>query len=156
MNFTATLIAQIITFGVLVWFVQRFLWGPMTAMMEERKKRIADGLAAADRGKHEQELAQQKAKGVLQDAKVQAAEIVNLAQKRASELVDEAKDDARAEGDRLLTAAKAEIEQETNRAREQLREQVSVLAMSAAEKVLQREIDSSAHADVIDKIAQQI
>lgn len=156
MNFTATLIAQIITFAFLVWFVQRFLWGPMTTMMDERKKRIADGLAAADRGKHEQELAEQKAKGVLQDAKVQAAEIVNLAQRRAVELVDEAKDDARTEGHRLLTAAQSDIEQESNRAREELREQVSSLAMLAAEKVLQREIDASAHADVVDSIAQKI
>jgi len=155
-NFTATLLAQIATFAVLVWFIQRFLWGPLTKMMEERKKRIAEGLAAADKGKHERELAEKRAKDLLHEAKVQAAEIVGMAQKRAAEIVDEAKDDARTEGERIIDSARAEIEQETNRAREQLREQVGALALTAAQKILQREVDASAHADVIQSIAKQL
>ena len=156
MNFTATLLAQIITFGVLVWFVQRFLWGPLTNLMEARKKRIADGLAAADRGKHDKELAQQRAKEVLQDAKAQASEIVGQAQKRAAAIVEEAKGDARVEGARLLTAARSEIDQETSRAREQLREHVAMLAVAGAEKILKREIDAAAHKGVVDSLAEQL
>ncbi len=156
MNFTATLIAQIITFGVLVWFVQRFLWGPLTNMMDERKKRIADGLAQAERGKHEQALAEQRAKEFLKEAKVQAAEVVALAQRRAGEVFEEAKVDARAEGERLLVAARAEIDRERNQAREQLREQVAYLALAGAEKILQREINADAHKDIVQRLAQQI
>lgn len=156
MNFTATLIAQIITFGVLVWFVQRFLWGPMTTMMEERKKRIAEGLAAADRGRHEQELAEQRAKEFLKEAKAHAAEIVGQAQKRANEIVEDAKGDARTEGDRLITAAQAEIERESNQAREQLREQVGKLALLGAEKILQREISADAHKEIVQTLAEQL
>ncbi len=156
MNFTATLIAQIITFGVLVWFVQRFLWGPMTALLDERKKRISDGLAAADRGRHEQELAEQRAKDFLKEAKVQAAEIVGQAQKRATEIVEEAKGDARTEGDRLIAAAQAEIERESNQAREKLREQVGTLALSGAEKILQREINADVHKEIVQSLAEQL
>jgi len=155
-NFTATLIAQIITFGVLVWFVQRFLWGPLTNMMEERKKRIADGLAQAERGKHEKELAEQRAKEFLKEAKIQAAEVVALAQKRASEIAEQAKVDARTEGERLLAAAQAEIERERNQAREQLREQVARLALAGAEKILQREINADAHKDLVHSLAEQL
>jgi len=105
-----------------------------------------DGLAAAERGVHEQELAEKRAKDLLVEAKGQSVEIINLAQKRASEIVEEAKGDARAEGERLLTAARAEIEQEVNRAKEQLRAQVAIIVVTGAEKVLGREIDAQAHA----------
>lgn len=156
MNFTATLLAQIATFGILVWFVQSFLWEPMTAMLEERKKRIAEGLAAADRGKHEQELAHKRAAQVLHEAKGDAAEIVSQAQRRAAEIVDEAKNNARVEGERLMTAARAEIEQEKNRVREELREQVARLALAAAEKILMKEIDADAHKGLVEEFSKQI
>ena len=156
MNVTATLIGQMITFGVLVWFINRFLWEPMTRMMEDRKKRIADGLAAAERGRHEQEMAESKAKDTLKEAKQQAAEIISQAQKRATEIVDEAKGDARKEGARLLEAARAEIDQEVNRAKEQLRSEVAKLAVSGAEKVIAREIDAKAHAALLDELVAQI
>lgn len=156
MNFTATLIAQIVTFAVLVWFVQRFLWGPMTNLMEQRKKRISEGLAAADRGKHEQELAKQRAKEILQEAKGKAGEIVNQAQKRSAEIVESAKEEARTEGQRLVTAAKAEIELEFSRAREQLREQVGQLVIAGAERVLRREVDAAAHRDIVDAITAKL
>lgn len=156
MNFTATLIAQIITFGVLVWFVQRFLWGPLTNLLEERKKKIAEGLAAVDRGKHEQELAKQRAKEILQEAKAKAGEVLNQAQKRAAQIIDEAKQDAQAEGQRLITAAHAEIEQERSRAREQLREQIAVLVVIGAEKILRREVNPSVHRDILDSVVRDL
>lgn len=156
MNITATLIVQMITFALFVWFTMRFVWKPLTGIMEERNKRIADGLAAAERGQHEQELAEQRAKQSLHEAKERASEIVSQAQKRANEMVEEAKHEARAEGDRLLAAAKAEIEQEVNRAREQLRAQVAVLAVNGAERVLKREVDQNTHNQMLDELVSQI
>lgn len=156
MNITATLIIQMITFALFVWFTMRFVWKPLTGIMEERNKRIADGLAAAERGQHEQELAEQRAKDTLHEAKERASEIVNQAQKRANEMVEEAKTEARTEGDRLLAAAKAEIEQEVNRAREELRAQVAVLAVQGAERVLKREVDANAHNQMLDELTSQI
>ena len=156
MSITATLIGQIITFAILVWFIGKYLWGPMTQMMEDRKKRIADGLAAAERGKHEQELAEQKAKEYLKEAKEQAAEILAQAQKRSAEIIEEAKIDAKAEGERLITAANAEIEQEINRAREVLRAQVVDITVAAAGKILNKEIDSKAHGTLLKDVVGQI
>ncbi len=156
MNITATLFVQMITFALFVWFTMRFVWKPLTGIMEERNKRIADGLAAAERGQHEQELAEQRAKESLHEAKERASEIVSQAQKRANEMVEEAKDEARAEGERLLAAAKAEIEQEANRAREQLRAQVAVLAVNGAERVLKREVDQNSHNQMLDELVSQI
>jgi len=155
-NVTATLFGQIIVFALLIWFINRFLWGPLTGVMEARKKRIADGLAAAERGKHEQELAEQRAEEVLHEAKGRASEIINQAQKRANEIVEEAKDNARAEAERLVAAAHAEIEQETNRAREQLRGQVVDLAVAGASKVLKREVDAKAHDELLKDLVAQM
>ena len=156
MNITATLFGQVVTFALLVWFIRRFLWDPMTRMMEDRKKRIADGLAAAERGKHEQELAEKRATEVIHEAKAQAAEIIAQAQKRSNEIVEEAKNSARSEGERLLAAANAEIEQEVNRAREQLRGQVVSLSVAGASKVLQREIDETAHDQMLQDLVAQL
>ncbi|APZ44425.1 F0F1 ATP synthase subunit B [Acidihalobacter ferrooxydans] len=156
MNLTLTLVAQIITFVFLVWFVNAKLWGPMTKMLEDRKTRIAEGLAAAERGRHEQELAEKRAEEHLREAKQQAAEIIAQAQKRASEIVEEAKNDAVAEGNRLKAAAEAEIEQEANRAREQLRGQVVQLAIVGAGRVLEREVDASAHDKALADLVAQI
>ncbi|MES9870632.1 MAG: F0F1 ATP synthase subunit B [Sedimenticola sp.] len=156
MNINLTLIGQLLSFVVFVWFTMKFVWTPIMGALETRRKEIADGLAAAERGQHEQELAQERAKDVLHEAKAQAGEIVAQAQKRASEIVDEAKDNARTEGERILTAAQAEIEQETNRAREHLREKVADLAVAGAEKILQKEIDAAAHNDIVESLAKQI
>jgi F-type H+-transporting ATPase subunit b len=156
MNINLTLIGQLVSFVVFVWFTMKFVWTPIMAALEARKKEIADGLAAAERGQHEQELAKERAKETLHDSKQQAAEIVNQAHKRANEIIEEAKNDAKAEGERMLTAAKTEIEQEMNRSREVLREKVAVLVVSGAEKILQKEIDSEAHKDVIENVAGQI
>ena len=156
MNINATLIGQTVAFIFFVWFTMRFVWPPIMKALEERRAKIAEGLAAAERGKQEQELAQDRAKEVLHEAKQQAAEIVSQAQKRAGEIVDEAKDTARTEGERLVAAANAEIEQESNRAREQLREQLGALVVSGVEKILEKEIDPSAHKGIVDKLAAEI
>ncbi|MDH3980318.1 MAG: F0F1 ATP synthase subunit B [Gammaproteobacteria bacterium] len=156
MNFNATLIGQSITFIVFVWFCMKFVWPPIMHALDERRKKIADGLAAAERGKHEKELAEERAREILHEAKEQAGEIINRADKRAAEIVDEAKDDARAEGDRLKTAAQAEIEQEVNRVKEDLRGQVVSIALAGAGKVLEREVNESAHAELLNKLATEI
>lgn len=156
MNITVTLLAQMIAFALLIWFVNKVMWGPLSGIMEARQKRIADGLSAAEKGKHEQELAEKRAKEVLKDAKNQAAEIVAQGQKRASEIVEEAKETARAEGERIVTAANAELEREINQAKEALRAQVAVLAVAGAEKVLKSEIDAKAHEALLNDLAAEI
>ena len=156
MNINLTLIGQSITFAVFVWFCYAYVWPPLVNALAERKKKIADGLAAAERGQHEQELAVKKAAEHLKEAKGQASEILAQAQKRANEIVDEAKDDARSEADRIKAGADAEIEQEVNRAREQLRQEVVSLAISGAEKVLKREVDKDAHASSLNELAEQL
>jgi F-type H+-transporting ATPase subunit b len=156
MNINATLIGQAISFIVFVWFCMKYVWPPIMAALEERKKKIADGLAAAERGMHEQELAQQRAKEVIRQAKEEAAGILAQAQKRASEIVEESKDTARVEGDRIVTAANAEIEQEVNRAKESLRGQLASLAVAGAAKVINRELDASTHDALLQDLVSQI
>lgn len=156
MNITVTLIAQMAAFILLIWFINKVLWGPMSAMMEARQKRIADGLAAAEKGKHEQELAEKRAKQTLKESKDKAAEIIAQAQKRAGDIVEEAKGAAKSESDRIVAAANAEIEREVNQAKEALRTQVASLAVAGAEKVLQREIDAKAHDALLKDLAAQI
>jgi len=156
MNINLTLIGQLLTFVVFVWFTMKYVWTPIMAALEKRRKEIADGLAAAERGQHEQELAKERVKGVLQDAKAQASDIVAQAQKRASEIIDDAKTSARTEGERLKHAAQADIEQEVNRAREQLRQKVAELAVMGAEKILQKEINAGAHNDIVAAVAKDI
>jgi len=156
MNINLTLIGQSITFAVFVWFCMKFVWPPIMAALDERKKKIADGLAAAERGEHEQELAEKRAAEVLHEAKQQAQDIIGQSQKRGSEIVEDAKTTARGEGERLLTAARAEIEQEVNRAREELRGQVASLAIAGATKVLKREIDAAANEDLLKDLVSQL
>lgn len=156
MNINLTLIGQLLSFALFVWFTKKYVWTPMLAALEVRKGTIADGLAAAERGQHEQKLAKQRSAEVLREAKAQAAEIVGMAQKRASEIVDDAKGDARDEGERILAAARAEIEQESNRAREALREKVAELAVAGAEKILRHEVNAEAHREILDGVSRQI
>lgn len=156
MNINLTLIGQLLTFVVFVWFTMKYVWTPIMGALEERRKVIADGLAAGERGQHEQELAKQRAKEVLRDAKGQASDILAQAQKRAAEIIDEAKGNARQEGERIVAAAKAEIDQETNRAREHLREKVAELAVAGAEKILRKEINAAAHQDIVNSLAKEI
>ncbi len=156
MNINATLIGQLLSFVVFVWFTMKFVWPPIAKALEDRKAKIADGLAAAERGHHEQKLAQDRATERLHEAKKQAAEIVARAENRAAEIVEESKGTARVEGERLLHAAQVEIEQEANKAREELRAKVAMLAMVGAEKILRKEIDADAHKDIVDAVANQI
>ncbi len=156
MNFNATLIGQMITFAVFVWFCMKYIWPPLMAALEERNARISEGLAAAQRGQQDLEEAQAKVGESIGEAKQQAQEIINQAQKRANEIVDEAKDAARDEADKIKTAATADIDQQVNSAREHLRKEVSTIALAGAEQILKREVDANAHAAVLDDLVAQI
>jgi F-type H+-transporting ATPase subunit b len=156
MNINMTLIGQSITFAIFVWFCMKYVWPPIVGALEARKKHIADGLAAADRGKLELELAAKRASETLHDAKLKASEIIVQAEKRASQIVEEGKGAAKDEGDRLITAAKAEIEQESHRARESLRADVAALVVAGAGKVLRREVNAQAHADLLEAIKNEL
>jgi F-type H+-transporting ATPase subunit b len=145
-----------ITFGLLVWFTMKFVWPPLLQALEERKKKIADGLAAGEKGKQELELADKKAKASLKDAKDQAADIVALAHKRASDEAEETKAKAKQDGERIKQQAKADAELEIQQAKEELRQQVAVLAVSAAEQILRKEIDQAKHKEIISKLGDQL
>lgn len=156
MNFNLTFVGQIIAFAIFVWFCAKYVWPPLLGAIEERQKRIADGLAASDRAEQDLELAQEKAKKILREAKQEASGIVDLANKRGAQIVDEAKDKAQIEAERILAAAQAEIAQETGRAREKLRAQVATLAIVGAEKVLEASVDESTHRAMLDKLAANL
>jgi len=156
MNINITLITQMIAFGVFVAFCMRYVWPPIMKALDERTAKIAEGLAAAERGQHEQEIGRQRALEVMKEAKTNASDIVAQAQKRYNEILDEAKRDAQAEAERIKTAADAEIELETNRAREELRARVATLAVAAAEKILEKEINADAHKAIVDSFSKQI
>ena len=156
MNINLTLIGQMIAFVCFVMFCMKYVWPPILAAMAEREKKIADGLAAADRASHDLELAQEKAVERLKEAKIEAASIVDSANKRAGQLVEEAKDAAVVEADRVKASAQAEIEQEVNRAREQLRGQVAALVLTGAEKALGSAIDQDAHNELVEKLASEL
>ena len=156
MNINLTLIGQMLAFIGFVVFCMKYVWPPIIAAMQEREQKIADGLAAADRASHDLELAQEKAVERLKEAKTEAAGIVDSANKRANQIVDEAKGDAQLEADRVKLSAQAEIEQETNRAREQLRSQVAALSLAGAEKILGAAIDQNAHAQLVEKLAEEL
>lgn len=156
MNINVTLFAQMAAFALLIWFINRLLWAPLTKMMADRQQRIADGLSAAERAAKDLDLAQEKAVAEIRAAREQGAEIVAMANKRSAEIVEEAKVQARTEGDRLITAAKAEVAQEAHRAREQLRGQVAMLAVAGAEKVLGKTIDAKAHGELLEKLAAEL
>ena len=156
MNINLTLIGQMIAFVCFVMFCMKFVWPPILAAMAEREKKIADGLAAADRASHDLELAKEKAVERLVEAKHEATGIIDAANKRGNQIVEEAKGAAVVEADRVKASAQAEIEQETNRAREQLRGQVAALSLAGAEKVLGAAIDQEAHAGLVDKLAAEL
>ncbi len=156
MGVNLTLVGQMITFILFVLFTMKFVWPPLTAAMEERAKRIADGLAAAEKGQEAQAEAEKQVESALLEARTQAAELVAQAQKRHNEVVEEAKSAAAAEGARLLDAARAQIEQETTQARDALRLQVARLALVGAEKILQREVDKASHEQMLNELAGQL
>ena len=156
MNINATLIGQSIAFFVFVWFVMKYVWPPIINALNERKEKIAAGLAAADRGQKEQILAQEKATEVIKQAKADAAGIISQAEKRRNEIIESAKTAAVEEGERLKSSAQAEIEQEIQRAKEALRVQVASIAIAGAERIVSKEIDSSVHEKTLDDLVAQI
>ncbi|PCH62509.1 MAG: F0F1 ATP synthase subunit B [SAR86 cluster bacterium] len=156
MNFNATIIGQSIAFAFFVWFCMKYVWPPIMAILEERQKKIADGLAAADRAQGDLKLVQNKVVKELGAAKEQAAGIIEQANKRATQIVEDSKDQAREEGERLLTLAKAEIEQESNRAKEHLRLEVAAIAIAGAEKILNNSVDQAANEDMLKQLAAEL
>ncbi|PWB32273.1 F0F1 ATP synthase subunit B [Pseudomonas sp. SDI] len=156
MNINATLIGQSVAFFIFVLFCMKFVWPPVIAALQERQKKIADGLDAANRAARDLELAQDKVGQQLREAKAQAAEIVEQAKKRGAQIVEEARDQARVEADRVKAQALAEIEQELNGAKDALRAQVGSLAVEGAEKILGATIDQNAHAELVNKLAAEI
>jgi F-type H+-transporting ATPase subunit b len=155
-NINVTIIGQMITFILLVVFTMKLIWPYLMRAMEERQKRIADGLAAAERGKHELELAGRRSSEILREAKHQAAEILANAERQSAQLIEEAKAAAKQEGERLIASAKAQIEQEVFRAKEALRQQVAALAVAGAEKILRREVDPKVHRDILAQIEKEL
>jgi len=156
MNINLTLFAQALTFAILIWFTVKFVWPPLLSAIESRQKTIADGLADAERAKHDLELASKRSADILREAKEKAGDIVVNGEKRASEIIEQAKNQAKVEGDRIIAGAKAEVDQEVFRAKEHLRTQVSAIALAGAGKILGREIDSKAHNDLLDKLAAEL
>ena len=156
MSFNLTLIAQALTFALFIWFTVKVVWPPLLRAMEARQKNIADGLAAAEQGRRSLEESKSQAEETIARARERAAELLAQAEKRAAELIEEAKAAAREEGAREKAAAKAEIEQEVARAREELRDRVAMLVVSGAEKILRREVDAKAHAELLGSIKGQL
>jgi F-type H+-transporting ATPase subunit b len=156
MNINLTMFAQAATFAIFIWFTAKFVWPPLSRAIEARQKHVAEGLAAAERGKQDLEQAAMRTADMLQQAKLQAQEILAQAEKRASQIIEEAKGDATEEGQRIIAGAKAEIDQEVSRARETLRTQVAALAVAGAEQILRREVDQKVHADLLATVQSQL
>ena len=156
MNINLTLFVQVIVFVALIMITMKFVWPKIIDAMEERARRIAAGLAAGEKGKEELASAHERAEAIMREARERAAQIVDQAQHRANDMVEEAKGTATAEGARLLASAKEQIDLEAAHAREALRRDVAQIAVSAAAKILEREIDARTHGDIIDKLAAQI
>ncbi|MCY4245768.1 MAG: F0F1 ATP synthase subunit B [Gammaproteobacteria bacterium] len=156
MNINLTLIGQTITFAVFVWFCMKFVWPPIMNALEERKTRIADGLAAAEEGKRAKADAEARAEEVLGEARGRAAEIIAGAETRGAEIVEAAKTEARTEGERLIQSAQAEVAQQTNRAREKLRAEVAALAATGAAQILRREVDAGVHEEMLGELAGRL
>ncbi len=156
MDINMTLLGQTIAMIVFVWFCMKLIWPPIIQAIEERQTQIADGLAAAERGQQSLDKAKVEADEIVDDARKQATTILDQAHARANEIVTEGKADGTKERDRQVAAARAEVEQETNRAREELRGQVSAIAVASAEKILQREIDQKAHEDILSNLAAEL
>jgi len=155
-DLNATFFGQTIAMIVFVWFCMKFVWPPIVGMIEERQTKIADGLAAAEKGSRSLEEAQVTIDGMVAEAREQARQIIEQANQRGNSLVDEARGTANQERERILASAKADVDQEVNRARDELRGQVAAIAVAGAEKILSREIDSSTHRDLLDRLAAEI
>ncbi len=156
MSINATLFAQMIVFGILIWVTMKFIWPPLMQAIEERQQKIAEGLAAADRSKKDLAQAEEKVNEVLREARGKASEIITQAETRRAQIIDQAREEAIEEGNRQKAAAMAEIALATTRAREDLRKQVSALVVAGAERLILREIDSNAHRALLDELVAEI
>ena len=156
MNLNATLILQSIAMMIFVWFCMKFIWPPLLKAMDERRERIAEGLAASDRAEKALQEAEAKAEVELREARDRAHQIVEQANQRHSQILDQAKDDAHAEKQRSVSAAETEIAQAANQAREELRAAVAALAVKGASKILEKEVDEKTHRELLDKLIQEI
>ncbi|MDK3024902.1 F0F1 ATP synthase subunit B [Cupriavidus taiwanensis] len=156
MNLNATFFAQMVVFFILWWVVAKFIWPPLVKALDERAKKIADGLAAAEKGKAELELANKRVDQALAEARTEGAQRVADAEKRAQLTADEIKQNAQAEAARIIAQAKAEAEQQATRAREELRDQVAVLAVKGAEQILKREVNAQVHADLLNQLKAEL
>lgn len=156
MNLNATFIAQALVFFILAWFTMKFVWPPLVNALDERAKKIADGLAAAEQGKNAKAAAEKEAQVELAKARDEGQKRIADADKRASMNADEIKANAQAEAGRIIAQAKAEAEQQVSRAREELRSQVATLAVKGAEQILKREVDQAAHADLLKQLATEL
>ena len=156
MDINATLLGQMLVFGVLIWVSWKFIWPPLVKAVEDRQKKIAEGLAAAERGQVELQSANGEAQTILNAAREQAKKIVDQAHKREVEIVDEARSTAVDEGKRIIESSRQDAQQEKARARDELRKDVATLAVAGASRLLQREIDPRAHAELIEQLAREI
>ena len=156
MNINFTLVMQAVAFAAFIWFTAKFVWPPLMRAIEARQKQIADGLAAGEQGRQSLASAESRIADLLSEAKGRAAEIVAQGEKFRAETVELAKNEAKTEADRILASAKAEIAQEVQRAKEDLRTQVAGIAIKGAERILQREVDAKAHADLLTAIQREI
>ena len=156
MNINLTLIAQAVSFALFILFTVKFVWPPLMKAIEERQKQIADGLAAGEQGKQQLEASGRLAADEVTKARVRAGEIIAQAEKRGLQMIEEAKSAAKAEGERMITGAKSEIQQEISGAKEALREQVAALVVSGAERILQREVNAQAHAELLKQLKQEL
>ena len=156
MNLNATFFAQMVVFFILWWVVAKFIWPPLVKALDERAKKVADGLAAAEKGKAELELANKRVDQAMAEARTEGAQRVADAEKRAQVAADEIKQNAQAEAARIIAQAKAEAEQQVTRARETLRDQVAVLAVKGAEQILKREVNAQVHADLLNQLKAEL
>jgi len=155
-NLNATLLAQIVVFAILWWFTMKFVWPPITKALDDRAKKVADGLAAADKAKLELQSANKRVEDQLVQSRNETAKLLADAEKRAQAIVDEAKRRAEDEGAKIVAAAKAEAEQQSIQAREALRSQVAVLAVKGAEQILKREVNAGVHAELLTRLKTEL
>jgi F-type H+-transporting ATPase subunit b len=156
MNINATLFVQALSFAFLIWFAVKFIWPPLNRAIDERNKRIADGLAAAEKGKAALVDAERKGDAAIREARERASGVLGESEKRGGQIVEEAKVAAKTEADRIITGAREQIASEVAKAKTELREQVAALAVAGAEKILQREVDAKAHTEMLSKLKAQL
>ena len=156
MDINATIIGQFITFAILVWFTMKYVWPPITKAMHERETKIAAGLQAAEQSQRELANAELQATSILQEARQKASHIIEQANKQSSAIVEDAKSQAKLESQRIVDMAQGEIEKEISQAKEALKHQLASLAIAGAEKIIQRNLDSKTHHDLLDELAAEI